>query len=144
MPSPAPTPPVSPVSTSRTSSERNVRTCHKLLALQQQHGRIVRIGSSDLSITAPDFMESGYGPISEVRKPTGHAADPSMCSLFNIRDRAEHDLRRRNRAPASSDRASWENEPRIRAFNDRFVESTAEFRWDTGQCDEILQLLLPR
>lgn len=80
-------------------------TCHVLLKLHQRHGKIVRIGPYDISVTHPDGVEVIAGIKSKCTKAQWYAQDVPLISMHTCRDRAQHDRRRRIWSPAFSDKA---------------------------------------
>jgi len=100
---------------------------YKLHAMHQKYGRIVRIGSHDLSITEPDAMELAYGTQSKVTKSSWYDTDSPLCSMHTTRSKALHDKRRRVWAPAFSDKALRDYETKINVFNDKVMQRVAEF-----------------
>lgn len=97
--------------------------------LQEQHrkhGKIVRIGSHDISITDPEIMEQAYGAKSRVTKAAWYDNDYPLTSMQTSRDRGLHDRRRRVWAPAFSEKALRDYEVEIQSFNDTFVTKIDE------------------
>lgn len=76
--------------------------------LQEQHkkhGKIVRIGSHDISVIDPEIMEQAYGNKSRVTKAAWYDNDHPLTSMHTTRDKGLHDRRRRVWAPAFSEKA---------------------------------------
>lgn len=97
--------------------------------LQEQHrkhGKIVRIGSHDISVTDPEIMELAYGSKSRVTKATWYDNDYPLTSMHTTRDRGAHDRRRRVWAPAFSEKALRDYELEIQSFNDKFLQKIGE------------------
>jgi cytochrome P450 len=90
---------------------------HQLLALHQKHGRFVRIGPNDLSVTHPDGVQVVSTANSKCTKAAWYSQDLPLMSMHTTRDRAMHDRRRRAWAPAFSDRALRGYETRIQKYN---------------------------
>jgi hypothetical protein len=54
---------------------------YRLQDLHRKYGRIVRIGSNDLSITDPTIFQASYGQKAEVTKGTWYDNDAPMSSM---------------------------------------------------------------
>jgi hypothetical protein len=108
---------------------RNVKfDGHKQLhQLHQKHGRFVRIGPNDLSVTDPDGVEVISGPQSKCIKAQWYSQDVPLLSLHTTRDRAIHDRRRRVWSPAFSDKALRGYENRIQSYNDLLLKQINAF-----------------
>ncbi|GIZ48134.1 hypothetical protein CKM354_001120700 [Cercospora kikuchii] len=92
----------------------------------KKHGKIVRVGSNDISVIDPDIMEMAYGPKSRVTKANWYDNDYPLTSMHTTRDKGLHDRRRRVWAPAFSDKALRDYEIEIQKFNDKLVQKLAE------------------
>lgn len=101
---------------------------YKLQALHKKYGRVVRIGSNDLSIIDPDAMELVYGPGSKVTKSDWYDSSIPLTSMHTTRDKALHEKRRRVWAPAFSDKSLRVYEPKIDYFNAKLMQRVAEFQ----------------
>ncbi|SMR57319.1 unnamed protein product [Zymoseptoria tritici ST99CH_1E4] len=97
-----------------------------LQAQHKKHGKIVRIGTNDLSITDPEIMELAYGAKSRVTKSIWYDGDKPLTSMQTSRDKGLHDRRRRVWAPAFSEKAIRDYETEIQTFNDKFLTKIAE------------------
>nr|OQO29708.1 hypothetical protein B0A51_03467 [Rachicladosporium sp. CCFEE 5018] len=106
----------------------------KLKALHDKHGKVVRIGSHDLSIVDPEGMQISYGPQAKATKGPWYDGDAPLTSMHTSRSKALHDKRRRVWAPAFSDKALREYELQIDKFNDKLVDRFREFQ---GQPVEV-------
>lgn len=91
---------------------------YKLQALHKKYGRIVRIGSNDLSIIDPTIMETAYGRQSRVTKGIWYDNDAPLTSMHTTRSRELHDKRRKVWVPAFSEKAVRDYETRINGYND--------------------------
>jgi len=101
-------------------------TCHNLLELHQRHGKFVRIGPHDVSVTHPDGVEVIASPKSKCIKAQWYAQDVPLISMHTCRDRAQHDRRRRIWSPAFSDKALRGYENRIEKYNDLLLQKMEE------------------
>lgn len=99
---------------------------YKLLALHKKYGRIVRIGSNDLSITDPNIMEEAYGRNSRVTKGWWYDNDYPLSSMHTTRDRALHDKRRKVWSPAFSEKALRDYETKFTGLSETFVQKLEE------------------
>ncbi|KAK3712159.1 hypothetical protein LTR37_009250 [Vermiconidia calcicola] len=111
-----------------TSKLTKADAYHKMKALHDKYGRIVRIGSNDLSIIDPTIMEAAYGRNSAVSKGLWYDNDAPLTSMHTTRDRALHDKRRKVWAPAFSEKAVREYETRMSGCTDTLVEKVAEHK----------------
>ncbi|KAK3111707.1 hypothetical protein LTR53_012755 [Teratosphaeriaceae sp. CCFEE 6253] len=98
----------------------------KLEALHQQHGRIVRIGSGDLSIIDPDGMDVSYGLNAKAIKSSWYDGDAPLTSMHTTRNKALHDKRRKVWAGAFADRALREYETVVDSYNAKIVQRFGE------------------
>jgi len=98
---------------------------YKLQALHQKHGKIVRIGSNDLSIIDPTIMEAANGRNSEVMKGWWYDNDYPLSSMHTTRSKILHEKRRRVWAPAFSEKAVRDYETRIGGYTDLLVNKVA-------------------
>lgn len=98
----------------------------QLLKLHEKYGRFVRIGPNDLSVTDPDGIRVISGSNSKCGKAPWYDSDVPRSSLHTIRDKAQHDRRRRVWAPAFSDKALRGYEGRIKVYNDLLIEKVGE------------------
>lgn len=105
---------------------RNSDAYYKLQALHDQHGRIVRIGSNDLSITHPSIMDAVYGRHSTCSKGWWYDGDAPWSSMHTTRSRALHDARRKVWAPAFAEKALRDYERKVDGFSDLLVAKIAE------------------
>ena len=99
---------------------------YKLQALHKKYGRIVRIGSNDLSITDPNIMETAYGRNSEVTKGWWYDGDYPLSSMHTTRSRVLHDKRRKVWSPAFSEKAIKDYETRITGLEEMLVQKIQE------------------
>ena len=99
---------------------------YKLQAMHEKYGRIVRIGSNDLSITDPNIMETAYGRNSEVTKGWWYDGDKPLSSMHTTRSRQLHDKRRKVWAPAFSEKAIKDYETRITGLEEMLVSKIEE------------------
>ncbi|KAI4156765.1 MAG: hypothetical protein LQ340_000022 [Diploschistes diacapsis] len=93
-----------------------------MLILHRKYGSFVRIGSSDLSISLPAGVEAVYGPGSPCRKASWYDEDWPRQSLHTTRNHDWHRQRRRTWSLAFSDKTLRSYEPRIRRYNEMFVD----------------------
>ena len=100
---------------------RKLNGHHKLKDLHDKHGKFVRIGPNDLSVTHPDGIQVVSAPNSKCTKGQWYSNDSPLTSMHTTRDRATHDRRRRVWAPAFSDRALRGYESRVKKYNDLMV-----------------------
>lgn len=100
----------------------------QMLAQHKKHGRIVRIGSNDLSITDPNIMEAAYGPKAKTTKGWWYDNDAPLSSMHTTRDKALHDKRRKVWAPAFSEKAIRDYETRISGLSTLLVEKLGSFK----------------
>nr|POE72758.1 tryprostatin b 6-hydroxylase [Quercus suber] len=101
---------------------------YKLQALHKKYGRIVRIGSNDLSINDADAVELSYGNGSKVTKSQWYDGDIPLTSMHTSRSKSLHDKRRRVWAPAFSDKSLRDYETRIEPFTDKMVQRVGEHK----------------
>lgn len=101
-------------------------SCHHLLELHQRHGKFVRIGPYDVSVTHSDGVEVIAGVKSKCIKAQWYAQDVPLISMHTCRDRAQHDRRRRIWSPAFSDKALRGYENRIEKYNDLLLQKLDE------------------
>ncbi|QIX01788.1 hypothetical protein AMS68_007305 [Peltaster fructicola] len=99
---------------------------HKLLALHKKYGKIVRIGSNDLSIIDAAAVEKSFGVGSKVTKASWYDQDSPINSMHTTRDKSLHDRRRKVWAPAFSDKAIRGYEEIISAFNEKLLNRIDE------------------
>lgn len=95
---------------------------YKFQALHQKYGKYVRVGPDTLSITDADVHEAAFGHGTKVRKGVWYDGSQPFDSMHTTRDKALHDRRRRIWAPAFSDKALREYEPKVRAHNQELLE----------------------
>lgn len=91
-------------------------------ALHKKYGKYVRIGPDTLSITDADVHDYAFGHNTKVRKSIWYDGNKPYDSLHMTRDKTLHDRRRRVWAPAFSDKALREYEPKVRAHNHELLE----------------------
>lgn len=101
---------------------RNSDAYYKLTDLHRKYGKIVRVGSNDLSIIEPTIMEDAYGRDSKVTKSHWYDNDAPLTSMHTTRDRKVHDARRKVWSPAFSEKAIRDYETRIQGFEEKVVE----------------------
>nr|POE87438.1 tryprostatin b 6-hydroxylase [Quercus suber] len=101
---------------------------YQLQALHKKYGRIVRIGSNDLSINDADAVELSYGNGSKVTKSQWYDGDAPLTSMHTSRNKALHDRRRRVWAPAFSDKSLRDYETRIEPYTDKLVQRVGEHK----------------
>lgn len=94
--------------------------------LHKRYGKYVRIGSNDLSISDANLHDVAFSPGTDFRKSEWYDNAVPFTSMHTTRDKALHDRRRRIWAPAFSDRALRDYEPKVKAFNDKLVERVRE------------------
>ena len=104
----------------------NLDAYHKLKAMHDKYGRIVRVGSNDLSINDANIMETAYGRHSRVEKAWWYDNDHPLSSMHTTRDRALHEKRRKVWAPAFSEKALRDYETKIGGYSDMLVNKIAE------------------
>jgi hypothetical protein len=95
---------------------------HKLYAMHQRYGKIVRIGPNDLSVSDPDGVQIVQGQNSKCTKAQWYSQDTPLISMHTTRDKAMHDRRRRIWSPAFSDKALRGYESRVQKYNDMFIK----------------------
>jgi len=98
----------------------NADAYKKVLALHDQYGDFVRIGSSDLSIIHPKAVNVIYGTGTRCLRAAFYNGDP-LPSMISCRDRLAHDKRRRVWSPAFSDRALKGYAQRIKVYDDQLL-----------------------
>lgn len=101
---------------------------YKLQALHEKYGRIVRIGSNDLSITDPNIMEAAFGRQSRVSKGWWYENDYPLSSMHTTRDKELHDKRRKVWVPAFSEKAIRDYEKRIDGYGELLVNKIANHK----------------
>lgn len=107
---------------------RNSDAYYKLQDLHRKNGKIVRIGSNDLSIIDPKIMEAANGRNSDVKKGWWYDNDAPLTSMHTTRDRALHDKRRKVWAPAFSEKAVRDYETRIEGYTDLLIEKITAYK----------------
>ena len=95
-------------------------------ALHEKYGKYVRIGADVLSITDADLHDAAFAPNTKFRKSEWYDNSKPFDSMHTTRDKALHDRRRRMWAPAFSDKALREYEPKVKMFNDKLIERVRE------------------
>ena len=98
----------------------------KFEAMHKKYGKYVRIGPNDLSITDADVHEAAFGHNTKFRKAHWYDNSKPFDSMHTTRDKTLHDRRRRIWAPAFSDKALRDYEPKVKVFNDKLVERIKE------------------
>ena len=98
----------------------------KFEGLHNEYGKYVRVGPNDLSITDADVHEATFGHNTKFRKAIWYDNAKPFDSMHTTRDKALHDRRRRIWAPAFSDKALRDYEPKVKFFNDKLVERIKE------------------
>ena len=96
--------------------------------LHQKYGKYVRIGPNDLSISDADLHEIAFSPNTTFRKAPWYDGSRPYDSMHTTRDRPLHDRRRRIWAPAFSDKALREYEPKVKMFNDKLIQRVSEHK----------------
>jgi hypothetical protein len=119
---------------------KNLNAHHQLAALHKKHGRFVRIGPNDISVTHPDGAQVISGLQSKCTKGSWYDGDYPLQSLHTTRDKMLHDKRRRIWAPAFSDKALRGYEKRIKVYNDLLVGQIRAFG---GMCSSSLSFFHP-
>lgn len=104
--------------------------CHYLLAMHKKHGKFVRIGPNDISVTHGDGVEVTQGMKSKCTKAEWYAQDLPLVSLHTSRDRAQHDRRRRIWSPAFSDKSLRGYEFRVQKYNDLLIQKLEDSHGD--------------
>lgn len=94
----------------------------KFQALHKKYGKYVRIGPDTLSISDADVHGAAFGHNTKFRKSIWYDLNKPFDSLHMTRDKAFHDRRRRMWAPAFSDKALREYEPKVRSHNYELLE----------------------
>lgn len=95
---------------------------YKHEALHKKYGKYVRVGPDVLSITDADVHEAAFGQNTKFRKGIWYDGAKPFSSMHTTRDKALHDRRRRVWAPAFSDKALREYEPKVRAHNEELLQ----------------------
>ena len=98
----------------------------KFEALHKKYGKYVRVGPNDLSVTDADVHEAAFGHNTKFRKSMWYDNSRPFDSMHTTRDKALHDRRRRIWAPAFSDKALRDYEPKVKVFNNKLVERIKE------------------
>ena len=111
-----------------TSNVTKSDAYYKLQALHEKYGRIVRIGSNDLSITDANIMETAYGRNSNVSKGWWYDNDYPWSSMHTTRSKEFHDKRRKVWVPAFSEKAVRDYETRIGDLEDLLVNKIADHK----------------
>lgn len=110
------------------SSQLRKHDAHKkLVALHEEHGNFVRIGSSDLSIVHPKAVQAVYGFGTKCTKADWYDLTHPMISMQTTRDRTLHDQRRRIWSAAFSDRALRSYEQRIKPYQNQLMAQLLAF-----------------
>lgn len=99
----------------------------KLQDLHKKYGPIVRIGSNDLAIADPEFVQPIYGHGAKCTKSAWYDGSYPTTSLQTIRIKALHDKRRRIWSPAFSDKALRGYEKRLEPFADALLDRLQSF-----------------
>lgn len=105
---------------------RNSDAYYKLQSLHEKYGRIVRIGSNDLSVTDPTIMEDVYGRNAKCTKGWWYDNDAPWSSMHTTRNRELHAQRRKVWAPAFSEKALRDYETKVDGFSDLLVSKISE------------------
>ena len=113
---------------------RQVDAYYKFEAMHKKYGKYVRIGPDTLSITDADLHEPAFGHNTKFRKSIWYDGSKPFDSMHTTRDKALHDRRRRVWAPAFSDKALREYEPKVREHNYELLE---QIRQREGQSLEM-------
>ena len=111
-----------------TSQIKNYDSYLYFDAMHKEYGKYVRIGPNDLSITDADLHEIAFGQNTKFRKAPWYDLGIPYSSMHTTRDKPLHDRRRRMWAPAFSDKALREYEPKVKAFNEKLVERVREHK----------------
>lgn len=107
---------------------------YQIQELHKKYGKYVRIGPDTLSISDADLHEVAFAQRKEFRKASWYDATLPDLTLHTTRDKALHDRRRRTWAPAFSDKALREYEPKVRTHNHQLL---GEMQKREGQPMEI-------
>lgn len=99
----------------------------KVYELHQKYGDFLRIGSNDLSIIHPKAVNAIYGHGSKCRKADWYDLNKPRISVLTIRDRTNHDKRRRVWSAAFGDKALRGYEERIKVYQDQLVAQIGKF-----------------
>ncbi|KAL8777982.1 MAG: hypothetical protein Q9194_002254 [Teloschistes cf. exilis] len=94
----------------------------RILRLHQQFGDFVRVGSSDLSIIHPQAVNAIYGRGSPCMKAAWYEMAAPLISMQSMRNRQEHNTRRRIWAPAFTDTMVRSYEERLATYQDKLIE----------------------
>ncbi|GAM90407.1 hypothetical protein ANO11243_084500 [Dothideomycetidae sp. 11243] len=100
----------------------------KLQALHEKYGRVVRIGSSDLSIVDPSIMDAAYGKHAIASKGSWYDGDSPLTSMHTTRDKTLHEKRRKIWVPAFSEKAIRDYESRISELVDLLIRKVEQTR----------------
>lgn len=98
----------------------------QLQKLHQQHGKFLRIGSNDLSITHPEAVQAIYGSTSKCRKAPWYDLTPATVSLQSTRDKKLHSQRRRVWSTAFGDRNLRDYEQRMAGYRALLVKAVEQ------------------
>lgn len=110
-----------------SSKLKNADAYRKLQQLHSEHGRFLRIGSSDLSISHPKAVHAIYGQDSKCTKAPWYDLTAPMVSLQTLRVKAFHDRRRRVWSSAFSDKALRGYELRVQKFRNKLFAQIDAF-----------------
>jgi tryprostatin B 6-hydroxylase len=124
-----PGPSLASVSSLWWPTQLSMKGSYKWLEHQhKKHGKFVRVGANDLSITDPDIMELAFGVKSRVGKGPWYDGDAPLCSMHTTRDKGLHDRRRRVWAPAFSEKALREYETEVQRLIAKLVQKIGEHK----------------
>ncbi|KAI0399882.1 cytochrome P450 [Xylaria palmicola] len=103
--------------------------------LHQKYGEYVRVGPNLLSISDPDLIEVIFHPQSNYTKAEWYDIAHPLLNLVQLRDRAEHDRRRRHGWDlAFTTKALRSYDSRVLKYADQFV---AQMRRREGQAINV-------
>ncbi|KAF2019098.1 cytochrome P450 [Aaosphaeria arxii CBS 175.79] len=114
---------------SHVYQNRKLKSHHELQKLHQKHGKFVRIGPNDISVTDPDAAKVISGTNSKCYKATWYDNDAPLTSMHTSRSKAQHDARRKVWASAFSPATLKGYETRIQKYNDELLAGLSNSRY---------------
>ncbi|KAF8684009.1 Cytochrome P450 monooxygenase [Rhizoctonia solani] len=116
--------------------------CDTLVRLHEKYGKFARIGPNHISIADPEALEAVYGHSNGLLKSEFYETfNPgSERDVFNVRDRADHTLKRKRIANIFSPQSILAFEPRVKEHLQQFcaqldmrceqsLKNTSGFNW---------------
>ena len=112
----------------------------QFLKAHKEHGKFLRIGPNDLSVTDVRGVEAISASNSVFRKAPWYDQDAPRSSLHTTRDRGVHDRRRKIWAPAFSDKALRGYENRVQSLNDLLISKLDDTKGQPVNATNLLNL----